>query len=73
MKEQAELTIEQLQDVLGWAYPKALRYAQEHGRRKMRDSRKKWLVPYELVEAQVNERVLDACRSRVVLQSYNGQ
>ena len=56
-----EIPIKKLQEVTGWSYPTALKFAQEHGTLREREHAKSvWYIPYAAVEAVVNKRVIEA-------------
>jgi len=68
----SELTISQVQKVIGWSYPTAFQFAQEYGRK---DDDGKWLVPFDRVAAEVQQRMIAAqkMQDRLVAVSGNGQ
>ena len=66
----SELTIEQIQNILGWSYPTALEFAKKNGEIRER----KWYVPFNDVAAEVQNRVVTAQRMQSKLvQAGNGK
>ena len=53
-----ELTIGQMQVVVGWSYPTALNFAKAHGHM----INGKWYIPFNAVSAIVQEANVDAQR-----------
>ena len=56
MEGMDELTITQLQKVMNWSYPTALKFATING--EMRDG--KWYVPADVIQYQVDALAADA-------------
>jgi hypothetical protein len=67
-----ELTITQVRTIIGWSYPTAFEFARDNGRQ---DRNGKWFVPFDLVAAEVQRRVIEAqkMQERLVAQSGNGR
>ena len=56
MKKQT-LTIRQIQNVMDWSYPTALKFATESGTKNDNEyGPDMWLVPIEAIEQKINER-----------------
>ena len=56
----SELSIPQMQDIMGWSWPTAYKYAQKHGRKV--DGQ--WYIPYEVVAGFVQTEVVTAQRKQ---------
>lgn len=69
------LTIKQVEKVFGWSYPTALQYGQRFGRQDGDGQKAKWLVPLDVVEAdlKMREDEVRSMRDRLVAISSNGQ
>jgi hypothetical protein len=48
-----ELTIKNIENILGWSYPTALAFAKLNGRQ---DEAGKWFVPAEAVDSELKNR-----------------
>ena len=65
-----ELTIAQVREIVGWSYPTALDFAKRTGA--MIDG--KWYVPFDIVAAEVQKRVVVAQKMQGrLIASSNGQ
>ncbi len=65
-----ELTIKQMQYVLGWSYPTALGFAKRQGRY----DGARWYIPYTVVAGKVQEKVVVASKMQARLMTLsNGQ
>ena len=65
-----DLTISQTQKIIGWSYPTALQFAKKHGQRSSLDS--KWMIPFDVVAAEVQKRTVEAQRMQARLIAANG-
>ena len=64
-----ELTIPQTQEILGWSWPTAYKYAQKHGRKV--DGQ--WYLPYDFVASEVQKELVQAQRKlNKLVQVSNG-
>ena len=65
-----ELTIKQMQYVLGWSYPTAFKFANKQGRY----DGMRWYIPYNVVAVKVQEKVVAASKMQARLMTLsNGQ
>jgi hypothetical protein len=61
------LTISEAQQVLGWSYPTALKFAKQHGQ--MINGRRKWVIPADEVSQVLKDeqKTLDEKQSMLTL------
>lgn len=58
-----EFTIKQVQDILDWSYPTALKFAQRYGRME-ENGHPVWYVPAQAVNDELRRREEEVAKSR---------
>ena len=73
--DEKRLSILQVQEVLRWSYPTALKWAKDNGEKVIEAGREKWYVPAHVVAIEVQTIVNGAedMQRRFVAMLSNGQ